>query len=146
MPVSFGSVGDIIAVGLLIKDLVKCLDDSRGSSSEFQSVIRELHSLDRALLEVGLLCSSYEASLGLDAHLKTALDIAEQCKSCVTEFQKRAHKYKPSLQPGGSGTILRDTAIKLKWSLSEKEQLPKFRAEIMAHCLSLNTILALASV
>lgn len=42
MPITFGSVGDVISVCLLIKDLVKTLDDSRGSSAEYQEVIREL--------------------------------------------------------------------------------------------------------
>ena len=67
MPVTFGSVGDIISVCLVIKDLIKVLDDSRGSSSEYQAVIRELWSLDRALLEVELLSRSYERTFELNA-------------------------------------------------------------------------------
>lgn len=50
--VSCGSVGDIIAVGILIKGLIKCVDNSRGASSEFQAVNRELRSLEYALVEV----------------------------------------------------------------------------------------------
>lgn len=34
MPITFGSVGDIITTGLLIKDLIKALHGSRGSASE----------------------------------------------------------------------------------------------------------------
>ena len=54
MPITFGSVGDIVSLCLLIKDLVKSLDNSRGSSAEYQAVIRELCSLDHALLEVAV--------------------------------------------------------------------------------------------
>lgn len=65
MPITCGSVGDIISVSLLIKDLVKCLDESRGSSAEYQTVVRELWSLDRALLEVELLLRSCKQSAEL---------------------------------------------------------------------------------
>ena len=52
MSFTFGSFGDIVTLSLLIKDLIKSLDDSRGSSAEYQAVVRELWSLDKALLEV----------------------------------------------------------------------------------------------
>lgn len=55
MPITFGSVGDIISVSLLVKDILVALDDSRGSSAEYQGIIRELYILDRALLEIGQL-------------------------------------------------------------------------------------------
>jgi hypothetical protein len=42
MPITFGSVGDIISISLLVKDAMKALDDSRGSGGEYQGVIREL--------------------------------------------------------------------------------------------------------
>jgi hypothetical protein len=42
MPITFGAVGDIIFVCLLVKDLVEALDKSRGSKAEYQSAIREL--------------------------------------------------------------------------------------------------------
>ena len=35
MPITFGSVGDIISLSLLIKDLIKFLDQVRGSSAEY---------------------------------------------------------------------------------------------------------------
>lgn len=146
MPVTFGSVGDIIAVGLLIKDLIKCLDDSRGSSAEYQAVIRELRSLDYALLEVELMFLSCQGSTELDALRANALHIAEQCGRCITEFRELVKKYGRSLQSGGSGHFIKDTALKFKWSSSEKEHLARFRAEIIAHCLSINMLVATTGV
>ena len=55
---SFGSVGDFIAITLLIKDVINALDDATGSRSEYQQLIRELLSLEKAFLEVGLLCQT----------------------------------------------------------------------------------------
>ena len=52
MVVPFGfSVGDCIAVSLLIKDAVLALDSAHGAAAEYQEIIRELWALDRALLE-----------------------------------------------------------------------------------------------
>jgi hypothetical protein len=52
MSFTFGSVGDIISICLIIKDLAVALDDSGGSSAEYRELRRELWALERALLEV----------------------------------------------------------------------------------------------
>ncbi|KAI4282036.1 MAG: hypothetical protein L6R38_003256 [Xanthoria sp. 2 TBL-2021] len=145
MSITFGSVGDIISVCMLIKGLVKCLDDSRGSSIEYQAVIRELHSLDHALLEVELVFLSNQGSQEMFSLQSTVLSIAAQCEKCVTAYREKVKGYKRSLQPGGSGSFLKDSTMKLRWP-SEKEHLTKFRAEIMAHCLSINMLLVSAGV
>ena len=145
MPITFGSVGDIISLSLLIKDLVRTLDNSRGSSAEYQAVIRELWSLDHALLEVEALTRSCEQTAQLNALNATANQCAEQCRKCITRFHEHVKKFGKSLQPGGSGNLIRDTASKLRWPSSEKE-LAKFRAEINAHCFSINMLLTTTGV
>jgi hypothetical protein len=50
--ITFGSVGDIIAVGQIAWALAKALTDSRGAAKEYQSLIKELNSFDQALLQV----------------------------------------------------------------------------------------------
>ena len=52
MSITFGSVGDIIAVGQIAWSLAKALTDSRGSAKEYQSLIKELQTFDQALLQV----------------------------------------------------------------------------------------------
>ena len=146
MPITFGSVGDVISLSLLIKDLAKSLDNSRGSSAEYQAVIRELWSLDHALLEVELLFRSCEQAAQLNALCATANECAERCRNCITQFHEQVKKFGRSLQPGGSGSFVRDTALKVRWQLSEKEDLAKFRAEINAHCFSINMPLTTTSV
>jgi hypothetical protein len=42
MPIAFGSVNDIIAVCILVKDCVEALSDANGSASQYAAVIREL--------------------------------------------------------------------------------------------------------
>ena len=57
-------------------------------------------------------------------------------------------KFGKSLQPrgGSSGNFIKDTALKLQWQVSEKEELAKFRAKIAAHCFSINMLLTTTDV
>jgi hypothetical protein len=43
---TFGSVGDFLSISILVKDLLLALDDSRGSSRDYQEVVRKLYILD----------------------------------------------------------------------------------------------------
>jgi hypothetical protein len=49
--ITFGSVGDIIAVGQIAVQLVQALSDSRGSTKEYRELMRELQMFDQALLQ-----------------------------------------------------------------------------------------------
>ena len=147
MPITFGSVGDIVTVSLLIKDLVNCLDKSRGSSAEYQAVIRELWSLDHALLEVEVLLRFCEKSVELNDLRETADRCTEQCRECIENFRGRiTKKYQSSLQGGGTGHLVRDATAKIRWHVSEKDDLAKFRVEIAAYWSSMNMLLATAGM
>ena len=144
MVVSFGSVGDIIALGILIKDLIKCLDNGRGASAEFQTMIRELRSLEYALVEVQFLFlpEPRQELQSLEPLRNSVLVVAAQLDKCITEYSSRLRRYQNNLQPGGSANFAKDVALKVKWGLSDKESFPKFQDEIVAHCLSINTLVA----
>ena len=146
MPVTFGSVGDIISISLLIKNLVKCLDESRGSSAEYQAVIRELWSLDHALLEVELLLRSCKQSVELRGLCETANRCAEECRKCIVDFRDKTKRYRAALQGGGTGNLIKDTTAKIRWHVSEKDDLAKFRATITTQIFMLNMLLATAGV
>jgi uncharacterized protein YbjQ (UPF0145 family) len=53
MAAAFGfSAGDFITGINLVKDIIKALNDSRGSSKEYLEVITELRGLEVALIHV----------------------------------------------------------------------------------------------
>lgn len=52
--ITFGSVGDIIAVAQLACAVAQALGHSRGSSEEYQALGKELQAFDKALLQVSL--------------------------------------------------------------------------------------------
>jgi hypothetical protein len=146
MPITFGSVGDIISICLIVKDLVDTLNKSRASSAEYSEVIRELWILDRALLEVELLSRTLSATVELNALCETARQTVEKCRLTVEAFSRRIEKYGTSLGEAGSGNIMKDAALKLRWQFSQKDGVSKFRAEVAAHSASINMLLATASV
>lgn len=141
MPVTFGSVGDIVSVCLLVKDLVKALDDSRGASAEYQGLIRELWALDRVLLEVDSLCRRCPDSVQLNALKQTAGQIAYQCRDSITGFLTKIRRYERSLGPGGEKNMLKDTFWKLQWKVLHKDDLAQFKTTISAQVSLLNLLL-----
>ena len=144
--VTFGAVGDIISLCIVIKDLVKALDDSRGSSAEYREIIRELWALDRVLLEVELLWRTCESTIELNALRETARRMTDQCRSSIEGFLAKVKKYGPSLNERGSERVTRDIAMKLWWQVAHSAELMKFRAEINAHCNAISMLLVTASV
>ena len=144
MPITFGSVGDIISVCLLVKNLVDALGDSRGSSTEYQELVRELWVLERALLEVDMLSRTCDRTVELNALSETARLAADQCRYSIQSFLDKVKEYGPSLRDGGSRNVLRDTSKKLRWRMSHKADLTWFRAEINAHSTSINMLLMTA--
>ena len=146
MPITFGSVGDIITLSLLIKSFAKSLDDSRGASAEYQAITRELSSLEHALSQVEEVFKTFNRSGDLNTLDRTANQCVEQCRECIMKYKERTEKFERSLQAGGSGNIFRDTTSKLRWQAFEKDELPKFRVELHAHCIFINMLLTSAAL
>jgi len=150
MPVPFGfSVGDCIAVCLLIKDTIKALDSAHGSASEYQAVIRELWALDRALLEVVSLKESVGCGTGctkeLNALFVTVGRAVQQCRGSMENFLETIKNYEQSLG-FGQVKLWKGVRGKVSWALLRKDDLNKFRAEVNAHSSAINMLLITASV
>ena len=145
MPVTCSSVGDIISLYILVRDLIKCLGDARGSSAEYQSVIRELWNLDLILHQVELFFQSHERTDELNALRAIVCKCTAQCRQSITEYREKTKHFLNSLGPGGLSTLSRIPS-KIKWQISEKDDLLKFRADINAQCLSLNMLLVTTGV
>lgn len=148
MPITFGSVGDIVSVCLLVKDLVNALDEARGCKAEYQSAIRELWILDRALLEIDLLSRTHGngSTPELRSLCETAQRAAAKCKDLVAEFLSRIRKYKSSFDDSHRPGLLRKTAMSIRWQVGEREALERFRVEIAGTSSSLQMLLATANV
>ncbi|KAL9093114.1 MAG: hypothetical protein Q9159_000473 [Coniocarpon cinnabarinum] len=140
MAITFGSVGDIITLVLLIKDLVKALDDCHGSTHSFQRLANQLRSLEKAFLEVEVLTRKHEASPHFNALCIAVQQAANACRSSAEPFLARVREHQKYLKPGGSGNVFKDAACKVKWRLLRNDEVDKFYADIAAHCHSLQIL------
>lgn len=132
--VTFNSVGDIISVSLLIKDLALALDASKGAAAEYQEVTRELHVLDIALLEVERLARTHEATPELQALCEIARRSVDKSRICVNNFTERIKKYSSSLAEAEQGTrsSMRQEACSGSWGeMRWIDSGPKLRATVM---------------
>lgn len=102
--------------------------------------------LDRVLLEVELLSRTYDQTTELNALCLTARRIANACHKCIQNFLDKTKKYENSLSMGKAGHHIRDFSMKIRWHFAHSDELDKFRAEINAHCSSMNMLLITASV
>jgi len=150
MPITFGSVGDIIAICLLVKDCVDALSESRGAAASYQAVIRELYVLEKALLEIDLLARTYGAKDELNALLESAKVTVKGCQASLQAFKSKTKRFEPHLDAGTNRSAtqrgFRSSAMKLLWQVSMKDEVAKFRAEVVAYSLSINQLLATASL
>jgi hypothetical protein len=138
MPVAFGfSVGDFISAIQLVHQLAEALKSASGSSAQFLELIRELHSLETALLlvkNVELLPSQYPQHVALQ-------QAAVQCQDTIDQFLRKIQKYQPTLRLGGSKNPWTDAVHKIQWSLCRKEDVRTFRSMLTGHTSSINMLL-----
>jgi hypothetical protein len=57
---TFGSLGDLITVATILKQVIDALKESTGSSRDYQDLICQLQSLDRILIEVDQVITNSE--------------------------------------------------------------------------------------
>lgn len=147
MPVTFGSIGDIIAVSLLIKDIILALNESHGSASEFQQVTLALNNLDKALLEVHVLSGRLALIPEVLDLIQTIRKTVDDCRASLNLFFDKIRKYK-CLEPNSSSTTQVTTRVtrKLQWAFFEKGEVKRFQSEVSLHSSSLNMLLATATV
>jgi hypothetical protein len=86
MSLACGSVGDMLAVAGLVRELIITLNDTRGASADYQraiSTLQNLHSLLLALDDLSKLCEQRDDSV---AESFTARFQAQQCHQYVADF------------------------------------------------------------
>jgi hypothetical protein len=146
MSITFGSVGDIISVSFLVKDLITALNDARGAPAEYQVLIQELLILDRTLLEVELMIRTHETTPELFALCETARQAVKACSGSVEKIRDRIKSYGSTLSTNSTRNAITRGLDKAKWQISCKEDIVRFRAEITAQSHSIKMLLATVMV
>jgi hypothetical protein len=66
---------------------------------------------------------------------------AAQCRRTIDGFLKKIEKYQPSLSGNSEGHRVRDAWMKVKWALCKKEDVAKFKADLVGHTESIQLLL-----
>jgi hypothetical protein len=147
MPVTFGAVGDIISVGLLVKDLLATLDEARGSKAEYRAAVQAIKTLNDTITIV----NQRVIQQGLttpELHIlcEASRQAVARCSSLGDAFLARIRRYQTTFDGNFRANKLREVTMAVRWRIGEKEALVQFHAEILGASLSLQTLLATANL
>lgn len=136
---SFGfSVGDFLAVGTLIADISSFLAESGGSKSDYQELLRELESLQHALVRLDKLQPRGSSSTNIDSIKYTALS----CRRPLEHFLGKIKKYDKSLGLWSKEGGLRSAVRKVGWAYGQKDEVRKLQSYLNVHVGTINILLA----
>ena len=137
MSVAFGfSAGDFIAAIELVGTVIDALRSSGNASIEYRELVRQLLSLETALIQVKRL----EFEETQYAEVIALRQAAAQCRRTIDAFWKKAEKYQASLG-SGSSSGLKDKWMKIKWALCKKDDVARFKADLVGHTESIQLLL-----
>lgn len=132
---SFGcSIGDFIAVALLIKEIVTSLQGC--SSAEHRQLTDELQLLEQALHEIEFL----EGPHGQEAVVEAIKVAALKCQAPLDHFACKLKKYDVLAESDSKKMrkVVQGWARKVQWGLFMKEEVQTLRAYLAVHLSSLN--------
>jgi hypothetical protein len=136
---AFGfSTGDFINSINLVKDIIKALNDSKGSSKEYVEVIAELRGLVTALI---LVKTQYSETAQISQR-STIRQAVEECHTIIDDFLRSIGKYHGHLGRAGSNNKWKDAVRKVQWHLCKADELTSFRLRIASHVQNIEMLLA----
>lgn len=139
---SFGfSVGDFLAVGKLIAEIVASFSDAHGAKSDCEELLRELTSLDQSLRRLDQLQVSDPA---LAKSLEAIKYAALSCRRPLEDFLESMKRYEDTLgiNSRGRSSWVKSSADKVRWSLGKKEEIAKLQGYLITHMHNVNILLA----
>ena len=143
MSVGFGfSAGDFIAALKLVSTVHDALRKAGESSTQYRELLRELFSLETALLHVKRLevdDSQYAEYIALQ-------QAACQCQQTIDDFWKGAQKYQPYLAQYGSDQRSKHAWMKVKWALCKRKDVDNFQAALAGHTRAIELLLVVVQL
>lgn len=144
---SFGfSAGDFISALELVSTVISALRSSGGSSTEYCALISQLNTLQNALLQV----KQIELNDEQYAQIIALRQAAAQCQRAIDAFWHTIKKYHPCLRTEGSGdkvgSKMKDRWMKVRWALCKKEDLARFKMDLVSHTQSIEVLLVTMNI
>jgi hypothetical protein len=137
---SFGfSVGDFLEGATLACNLIGALSSTRGSSLEYQQLIRELEIVRLTCVQIENLRSSQQLNLSL---LNALTHLVRACNEKMEQCTASVESYRESLQAGGSGNSVTDSWKKVGWCLFKPRVVRDMRNCLQLKISCMNTLLS----
>ncbi|KAI4086968.1 MAG: hypothetical protein LQ344_007137 [Seirophora lacunosa] len=147
MSAGFGfSVGDLVLGLKLIKQSIEALEDTKGSSADYQALSLEIDSLKDGLEAVEDL--RLDQRFGPKSKACVAVqDAVSRCQRCIDVFLSTITKYQPWLRTvDPSGSAWKANLKKIQWALCKKDDVSRFRAQLERHSSSISMLLVTLQV
>ncbi|KAI5850933.1 hypothetical protein BZA05DRAFT_399219 [Tricharina praecox] len=139
---SFGfGIGDFIAASNVAIKAYACLQDSTGSSANYQTLKLIRGSLGTTIAIVEAEFQSPKPSSMPKSFTNAAKKHLSECSQLLRNFDEITKKYDASLSPGGSGKKVKDTSRKLKWGGLKADTSELFR-RLQGHIEAIEMLLA----
>jgi hypothetical protein len=144
MPLTFGSFGDVVTLAELVLKVIKALRDSSGSSYEYQTLIMDVESFRRALLEASRLCDVSQDAGDSPSIERLILDEVAACHNIIDTLFKKVQGDRDHLKAGGSRNKVKDIWRKVLW-MFKRGDLAVFRERLAMHTSRVGTMLAIVN-
>lgn len=145
--VTFGSIGDLIAVGQIAFSLAKALGSSHGSVKEYQDLIKNLQLFDKTLFQATLLLQSYQATPEIVELCVLANEVAKDSQVTLNEFRKKVErKYGSMLGTQGPVDVMagvKAVGKKIGW-VREREEVAELKTKLQAGVNSIALLISAA--
>ena len=129
------SLGDIATAISTARTIYKALSDSMGSSYEYQCLIEELHSFERALIMVNYAISTTPPG---GHHTQTIANETTTCLALLNAFLDNIKSYQKALGGGKKGAA---SWRKIGWGLLKADDVARFREKLSQHKQNINIFL-----
>jgi hypothetical protein len=138
MSVGFGfSVGDFLKVIELVISVRDALRESGEAGAQYGELMRQLDSLETALLHVKQLdLTTFKNGEGIALSHAVA-----HCGRTIEDFLNGVRKYQPHLKSGGSGSKAKDAIMKVRWALCKKDDVARFKLNLLGHTKNIELLL-----
>ena len=139
MSVRFGfSAGDFIQALELVGTVIDALRESGGAGPDFHELVQGLCTLELALLQVKRL----ELDEDQNSEGVALREAASQCQRTIEASWNGIQKYQPYLRVEESGSRIKNSWMKMRWAVTEKEDVLKLKARLKGHTRSIEILLA----
>lgn len=137
---SFGfSIGDFLAVGKLVAEIITSLQDAGGAKSDYQDLIRELECLGQVLRRLDKLQTQNSNTKNLESIKFAALS----CQRPLEDFLRKIKQYENTLGVKAKSNVFGKSSVdKIRWSLGKKDEVTRLQSYLSVHIGTINILLA----